>query len=102
MSEPDTEHAAGPVTPQTPVVSKLWLGSDRLYSVFGWFSYRHNSSCWSDYCLPSTRQNGSGISVTFPVSDNDILDWTFIFFLGTTDTSFCNRCSDSSLVASLD
>ncbi len=25
MSEPDTEHAAGPVTPQTPVVSKYCL-----------------------------------------------------------------------------
>jgi uncharacterized membrane protein len=25
MSEPDTEHAAGPVTPQTPVVSNYGL-----------------------------------------------------------------------------
>src|SRR5215471_16074436 len=99
MSEPDTEHAAGPVIPQTPVVSNyaLVLTVYILYLV-GFLT----GACRRGNRLSSARQNGSGISITFPVSGNNLLDRTCIFFLGTSDTPFCSRCSNFALVGGLD
>jgi hypothetical protein len=102
MSEPATEHAGGPVTPQPPHRFELWLGPNRLHSVSGRISYRDNSACGRSNRLSSTRQNGSGISNAFSVSGNNVLDWTSVFFRWGFDSPLRNRRSNSTLVGHLD
>src|SRR5262249_62135367 len=85
-----------------PCRFELWLGPNRLHSVSGRISDRDNSACRRGNRLSSARQNGSGISITFPVSGNNLLDRTSIFFLGTSDTPFCSRRSNFALVGGLD
>jgi hypothetical protein len=83
MSEPDTEHAASPVTTQTPVVSNygLVLTVYILYLVGFLTGIRRSNR------LSPTRQNGSGISNAFSVSGINVLDWTSVFF-STSQSEF--------------
>jgi hypothetical protein len=55
MSEPDTEHATGPVTPQPPLISNYWLVLTVLHSVSVWLSHRDNSSHWCNHRLSAER-----------------------------------------------
>jgi hypothetical protein len=102
MTDPDTEHAAGPVTPQSPVISNygLVLAVYILYLVG--LPYWDNSPCRRSNRLSAKRQNGSNKPIAFPVSDNDLLDWSSLFFRWASDAALCNRRTNFALVGHLD
>jgi uncharacterized membrane protein len=82
MSEPDTEHAAGPVTPQTPVVSNYGL----VLTVYILYLVRFLTGITVLVGLIIAylqRDQTDRVSQShFPVSNNNILDRSSIFFLG--------------------
>ena len=49
-----------------------------------------------------TRPNGSGISIAFPISNNNVLDRSSIFFRWASDAALCNRRSNFAVVGRLD
>jgi hypothetical protein len=102
MSDPETEHAAGRVIPQTPVVSNYGLVLTVYILYLIGFLTGITVLVGVGDRLSSKRQNGSGIPITFPVSDNNILDWTSVFFRWASDAALCNRRSNFALVGSVD
>jgi uncharacterized membrane protein len=102
MSEPDTEHAAGPITPQTPVVSNYGLvltvyilylvgfltGITVLVGLVIAYLQRDNSDRLSQFA--------------FPISNIDVLDWTFVFFYWDFNTALFNWRSNFALVGGVD
>jgi hypothetical protein len=102
MTESDMENAPRPVTPQTPVVSELWTGPNRLHSVSGWVSHGDNGPCGCGNRLSSARQHGSSFPIALSISDNNVLDRASIFFRGAFHNPFWNRRGYPALVASLD
>jgi uncharacterized membrane protein len=101
MSEPDTEHAAGPVTPQTPVVSNYGLvltvyilylvgfltGITVLVGVVIAYLQRDNTDRIS-------QSHFQFQIVTFWIG--------LLCFLGAFDAALCNRRSNFVLVGGLD
>jgi hypothetical protein len=96
MSGPDREEAAGPVVPQPPSFQNC------LRFVSGWVSDGDNGPCGPNNRISATGQNGSGVSIAFSVSDNNVLDWAFVFFRGVFDAPHWNRRTNLALVCCLD
>jgi uncharacterized membrane protein len=102
MSKPDTEHAAGPVTPQTPVVSNygLVLTVYILYLVGFLTGITVLVGLVIAYLQRDRTDRVSQSHFQFQITTFWI--GASVFFCGASDAALCNRCSNFALVGSVD
>ena len=101
MTEPDTEHPAGPVTPQTPVVSNygLVLTVYILYLV----GFLTGITVLVGVVIAYLQRDWTDrISQSQSISNNNVLDWTSVFFYWNFDAAHFNRRARFALVGRLD
>jgi uncharacterized membrane protein len=101
MSEPDTEHAAGPVTPQTPVVSNYgFVLTVYILYLVGFLTGTVLVGVVIAYLQRDRTDRVSQSHFRFQVTTFWI--GLLYFVLRTSDTPFCSRCSNFALVGGLD
>jgi hypothetical protein len=101
MSDPEIEHAAGRVTPQTPVVSNY--GLVLTVYIFYLIGFLTGITVLVGVVIAYLqRDRRDRVSQSFPVSDNNILDRTSVFFRWASDAALCNRRSNFALLGSVD
>ena len=96
MSEPDRQHPAGPVTPQTPAVSNYGL----VLTVY--ILYLVGFLTGITVLVGVVIAYRSSIAIAFSVPNNDVLDWRSVFFYRTSNDSLWNRSLDLAVVGCLD
>jgi hypothetical protein len=102
MTDPDMEEATGPVAPQPPLVSNYGLVLTVYILYLVGVSYGDNGPCGPNNRLSAKRQNGPSLSIAFPISDYDVLDWTSVFFRWLYNHTHWNRRANFALVGYLD
>jgi uncharacterized membrane protein len=102
MSEPDTGHAAGPVTPQTPVVSNygLVLTVYILYLVGFLTGITVLVGLVIAYLQRDRTDRVSQSHFQYQITT--FLDWASVFLSGLFNAPHFNRRSNSTLVGRLD
>ena len=81
MSEPDRQHSASPVTPQTPAVSNYGLVPTVYILYLVGFLTGITVLVGVVVAYLQREQYRSSIAIAFPVPNNDVLDWRSVFFL---------------------
>jgi uncharacterized membrane protein len=100
MSEPDTEHAAGPITPQSPVVSNygLVLTVYILYLVGFLTGITVLVGVVIAYLQRDRTDRVSQSHFQFQISTF----WIGLLYCGASNAALCDRCSNFALVGRLD
>src|SRR5215831_13984491 len=100
ISERDTEHAAGPVTPQSPVISNygLVLAVYLLYLV----GFLTGITALAGVVIAYLQRDSTDRISQSHFQDHDFLDRPSLFFRGASDAALCNRRTNPALVGGLD
>ena len=102
MSEPDRQHPAGPVTPQTPAVSNYGLVLTVYILYLVGFLTGITVLVGVVVAYLQREQYRSSIAIAFPVPNSDVLDWRSVFFYRTSNDSLWNWSLDFAVVGCLD